>query len=59
MSSDEIIAWCRQHNVLVRFESNNTVSVRFNGSVRRRKTLAEAITAHLDANRRAMARRSA
>jgi hypothetical protein len=41
------VLWCRQHNAYVRFESNGTVSVKCNLKVRRRKTLLDAVLAHV------------
>ena len=38
----DAFVWCRQHNAMVRFHGNSTVTVQMNGSRRRRKTLAEA-----------------
>ena len=43
----EAIAWCLEHNALVRFWSNETVTVRVNGTSRRRATLVQAVEAQL------------
>lgn len=42
----DAVVWCREHNALVRFWSNGTVTVRMNGFTRRRPTLVEAVDAH-------------
>jgi len=44
--------WCLDSNVSVRFESNKTVSIRFNNTRRRRKTFMEAVQAARDSTRK-------
>lgn len=37
--------WCRAHNAHVRFESDGSVSIRMNGTLRRRANLVDAVDA--------------
>lgn len=44
-STPGAVRWCREHNALVRFESDGTVSVKVNGKTRRRPILTDAVNA--------------
>ncbi len=47
----DALVWCRQRNALIRFESNQTVTVKVSFTQRRRKTLVLAVEALKNASK--------